>query len=91
MEGWSNEWSWYVFSSTFHFLQLHLTSSLFLSFSSSNSTGKMRYLNGDIYEGQFKDGLRSGQGVMRTANGMKYEGEWKEDKVYHSFGGNTEN
>jgi hypothetical protein len=33
--------------------------------------------NGDVYEGELKDGLYNGQGTMTYANGDVYEGEWK--------------
>ncbi len=39
--------------------------------------GIYEYLNGDVYEGEWKDGLRNGKGIYTTANGKKYEGEWK--------------
>ena len=34
----------------------------------------MRYANGAVYEGSWKDDKREGQGVMRLANGAVYEG-----------------
>ena len=36
---------------------------------------------GNKYEGQFKDGLKNGQGVFTFANGNKYEGEYKDDTL----------
>eukprot|EP01017_Pseudomicrothorax_dubius_P005148 TRINITY_DN1121_c0_g1_i2.p1 TRINITY_DN1121_c0_g1~~TRINITY_DN1121_c0_g1_i2.p1 ORF type:complete len:396 (-),score=61.73 TRINITY_DN1121_c0_g1_i2:113-1300(-) len=39
------------------------------------------YLNGDIYEGGMKNGLRDGYGVLIYSSGdKKYEGCWVEDK-----------
>ena len=35
--------------------------------------------NGDKYEGEYKDGMQSGQGVFTGADGMRYEGECKDD------------
>ena len=35
------------------------------------------YSNGDIYEGEFKNGLREGYGILYYSNGNKYEGEFK--------------
>ena len=38
------------------------------------------YKNGDIYEGEFRDGKRHGRGVYRFANGDTYEGEYRNGK-----------
>ncbi|MDC0139867.1 hypothetical protein OAI04_03520, partial [Hyphomicrobiales bacterium] len=35
--------------------------------------------NGDIYVGEFKDGLRNGQGTLTYVNGDIYVGEFKDD------------
>jgi len=36
------------------------------------------YQNLDVYEGEWRDGLRHGQGILYDANGnMRYEGEWQ--------------
>ena len=45
-----------------------------------NGTGKKTYQNGDVYEGQFKNGKRHGQGTY-TSNryNRKHIGEWKND------------
>ena len=37
----------------------------------------MTYLNGDYYEGQFKDNKREGVGKYVRSNGDYYEGEFK--------------
>lgn len=42
--------------------------------------GMMKYLNGEVYNGQWKDGLRDGKGKMTYMNGDVYEGEWSEGK-----------
>ena len=34
--------------------------------------GKCRYSNGDLYDGEFVDGMRHGKGVMLYKNGDKY-------------------
>lgn len=45
--------------------------------------GTMTYPNGDIYNGEFLDGLRDGLGVMTSANGSYiYEGRWCHDKKH---------
>ena len=36
---------------------------------------KKEFSNGDIYEGELKDGEPEGQGKMTYANGNIYEGE----------------
>jgi len=41
----------------------------------------MDYANGDKYDGNWKDGKKSGQGVMNFVNGDKYDGQWKDDKM----------
>ena len=38
--------------------------------------------NGDVYEGQFVDGLKEGFGVYIWASGSKYEGNWKAGKKH---------
>ena len=40
--------------------------------------GRIDWPNGDFYEGDFNDGLRSGKGVYSCKGGKHiYEGEWK--------------
>ncbi len=43
--------------------------------------GVMKYPNGDVYEGDWKDGLRDGSGVLRLADGGCYEGEFSDDEM----------
>ena len=45
--------------------------------------GLYHYENGDVYEGDFHNGLRSGKGVYRYKNGDVYEGDFQR----HLFGG----
>jgi hypothetical protein len=40
----------------------------------------MKYANGDVYEGNFKEGKMEGNGKMRFGNGKRYDGEWKNNK-----------
>jgi len=42
--------------------------------------GTLRYGNGDLYIGEWCNGLRSGQGTLNKANGDCYEGYWLDDK-----------
>ena len=45
-----------------------------------NGNGKKSYENGDIYEGQSKDGEPHGVGVKTFVSGSIYKGDWKEGK-----------
>ena len=40
----------------------------------------MTFTNGDVYEGEWKNGLHHGQGTYTWSSGKKYEGEWKDSK-----------
>ena len=40
----------------------------------------MTWTNGNVYEGEWKDGLRDGYGKHTAADGTVHEGTWKEDK-----------
>lgn len=42
-----------------------------------NGFGILISMNGNKYEGQFKDGLMDGKGVTMEAKGGVYEGEYK--------------
>ena len=42
-------------------------------------TGTLRYANGDIYEGSFKEGKRHGQGALTFTDGDDYTGAWFDD------------
>ena len=39
----------------------------------------MIYPSGDIYDGDFEDGLKQGFGILITAEGDKYEGRWSDN------------
>lgn len=45
----------------------------------------MKYNNGDIYEGDFRDDMRNGNGTLRYANQSIYSGEFLDD-VENGFG-----
>ena len=50
--------------------------------SSKDYTGKaqVQYTNGDTYDGDFKDGVRDGEGTYTYSEaGNKYEGQWKDN------------
>ena len=38
--------------------------------------GTLQWSNGDIYEGDFKEGFREGLGKLVEASGRTYEGSW---------------
>jgi hypothetical protein len=42
--------------------------------------GRYYYSNGNIYEGDWKDDLKSGRGKMNYSNGEVYEGMWVKGK-----------
>ena len=49
------------------------------------------YPNGDIYEGDYVDGIRHGRGIYRfAASGDKYEGSWVNNNK-HGLGTMTYN
>ena len=37
----------------------------------------MTYANGSVYDGDWKNGDKDGQGKMTYANGSVYDGDWK--------------
>lgn len=43
--------------------------------------GKMIYTNGDIYEGEWKNGKRNGEGTMTYQNKTSYVGRWANDQI----------
>lgn len=45
----------------------------------------MTHVNGDIYQGEWKDGKANGYGVFVDTNGSMYEGEWLNDQQ-HGYG-----
>ena len=47
--------------------------------------GKVIYSNGNIYEGEWVDGVRHGSGRLIQADGCAYTGEWFSDTI-NGFG-----
>ena len=47
--------------------------------------GKLSYLNGSFYEGEFMNDKKSGIGTEVSCNGDLYEGSFYEDQ-YHGYG-----
>jgi len=47
---------------------------------SSTDINKKTYSNGDVYEGDFVDGKRHGNGKMTYADGKVKEGRWEDDE-----------
>jgi len=45
-----------------------------------NYTGAKTYADGDVYEGEFKNDKRHGEGKYTFADGDVYEGNWKDGK-----------
>ena len=46
-----------------------------------NGQGKLTYKNGDVYEGEWKDGERHGQGKLTYKNGVVYKGAFVDGNV----------
>ena len=45
-----------------------------------NGKGKMKYRNGDSYDGFWRASVRQGTGSYTWAKGQKYDGQWSEGK-----------
>jgi len=54
----------------------------------TNGNTNYTYLNGDVYNGDFFNTLRHGQGRCIYKNGTIYTGEWNNDQ-YHGNGNIT--
>ena len=55
---------------------------IFLSNESGEGLGKFTFPDGDTYEGEFKDGERTGQGTFYYTDGSVYVGEFKDGKEH---------
>jgi hypothetical protein len=47
--------------------------------------GKMVLVNGDIYEGDWKNGAKEGKGKFTWRNGNVYEGNWRNDRMERKY------
>ncbi|KAK7194410.1 MORN repeat/FYVE zinc finger containing protein [Novymonas esmeraldas] len=45
-----------------------------------HGVGLMRYFNGDVYEGEWRDNCRHGRGTLRRPDGEVYDGDWAVDQ-----------
>ena len=45
-----------------------------------NGSGAYKYENGDVYNGEWKDGKRNGSGDCKYSDGDSYTGQWKDNK-----------
>lgn len=45
-----------------------------------SGTGRVAWVNGDLYEGQLTRGSREGVGKFSWSDGQQYEGEWRRDQ-----------
>ena len=48
----------------------------------------MTQANGDVYQGQWKNGMANGYGTFVDSQGSTYEGEWMDD-LQHGYGCET--
>jgi hypothetical protein len=44
--------------------------------------GKVAWLDGSEYVGEFKNGMRHGKGRYTRKDGYTYDGEWKDDTMH---------
>ncbi len=42
----------------------------------------MKYVDGSVYQGEFKDGMRHGKGKLTKMDGEVYEGDWVDGKKH---------
>ena len=41
-----------------------------------NGKGILKFNNGDIYDGDWRDDEKNGKGIYQFSNGDSYEGDW---------------
>ena len=46
-----------------------------------NGKGTMKYANGSVYTGQWKDGAKNGQGTYKNINGKTFSGNWVDGEL----------
>jgi len=46
-----------------------------------NGKGTMKYENGSVYTGQWKDGAKNGQGTYKNINGKTFSGSWVDGEL----------
>lgn len=46
----------------------------------TSSKGTIRYRNGEVYQGDFKDGKKHGFGIYKWTDGSVFEGWYSEDR-----------
>jgi len=56
---------------------------LFLREEYGEGFGKYTYLDGEKYEGEWKNGKRNGQGTFTYPDGSKYIGEWRNGDMWN--------
>ena len=61
-------------------ISFHVSYSQCLAGNCQNGTGKFRFQNGAVYEGQMSYGRLNGTGTLRYSNGDVYKGGWKMNK-----------
>lgn len=44
-----------------------------------NGRGRIKHTNGDIYQGEWKNGMPHGEGVYVDTQGSVYKGQWAND------------
>lgn len=49
-----------------------------------NGYGIYCYINGDTYEGEWRDHVRHGKGTYICKDGTKYIGQWRKGKMHGS-------
>jgi hypothetical protein len=56
-------------------------SSKCLSGNCENGYGTAEFPKGDLYIGEWKEGMANGRGVLKYKNGNEYNGEWRNGKA----------